>query len=64
MKGCWNALGWRYVVKASDLFVQSLEADGIEHVFGVPGEENADFMIIASGIAGFLHSGDDLPQFP
>jgi acetolactate synthase-1/2/3 large subunit len=32
-------------VKASDLLVQCLEAEGIEYVFGVPGEENADFMI-------------------
>jgi acetolactate synthase-1/2/3 large subunit len=30
-------------VKASDLFVRCLEAEGIEYVFGVPGEENADF---------------------
>ncbi len=33
------------VTKASDLFVQCLEAEGIEYVFGVPGEENADFMM-------------------
>jgi acetolactate synthase-1/2/3 large subunit len=32
-------------VKASDLFVQCLEAEGIELIFGVPGEENADFMM-------------------
>jgi acetolactate synthase-1/2/3 large subunit len=32
-------------VKASDLLVQCLESEGIEYVFGVPGEENADFMI-------------------
>jgi len=32
-------------MKASDLFVQCLEAEGIEYVFGVPGEENADFMM-------------------
>jgi acetolactate synthase-1/2/3 large subunit len=32
-------------VKASDLLVQCLETEGIEYVFGVPGEENADFMI-------------------
>ncbi len=32
-------------MKASDLFVQCLEAEGIEYIFGVPGEENADFMI-------------------
>jgi acetolactate synthase-1/2/3 large subunit len=32
-------------VKASDLLVQCFENEGIEYVFGVPGEENADFMI-------------------
>ena len=32
-------------IKASDLFVQCLEAEGVTHIFGVPGEENADFMI-------------------
>jgi acetolactate synthase-1/2/3 large subunit len=32
-------------MKASDLFVQCLEAEGVEYVFGVPGEENADFMM-------------------
>lgn len=31
-------------MKASDLLVQCLEREGITHVFGVPGEENADFM--------------------
>ncbi len=32
-------------MKASDLLVQCLETEGIEYIFGVPGEENADFMI-------------------
>ena len=32
-------------MKASDLFVECLETEGIEYIFGVPGEENADFMI-------------------
>lgn len=32
-------------VKASDLFVRCLEAEGVEYIFGIPGEENADFMI-------------------
>src|SRR6056297_126796 len=32
-------------MKASDLFVKCLEAEGIDYIFGVPGEENADFMI-------------------
>ncbi|MEL6452358.1 MAG: acetolactate synthase large subunit [Pseudomonadota bacterium] len=31
-------------MKASDLFVKSLEAEGVERIYGVPGEENADFM--------------------
>ncbi len=31
--------------KASDLFVECLESEGIEYIFGVPGEENADFMM-------------------
>ena len=33
------------LTKASDLFVRCLEEEGIEYVFGVPGEENADFML-------------------
>lgn len=32
-------------MKASDLFVKCLEAEGVERIFGVPGEENADMMI-------------------
>ena len=32
-------------LKASDLLVQCLEKEGIEYIFGVPGEENADFMM-------------------
>ncbi len=32
-------------MKASDLFVKCLEQEGIEYIFGVPGEENADFMM-------------------
>jgi len=32
-------------IKASDLFVKCLEAEGIEYIFGIPGEENADLMI-------------------
>ena len=31
-------------IKASDLFVQALENEGVTHVFGVPGEENLDFL--------------------
>jgi acetolactate synthase-1/2/3 large subunit len=32
-------------MKASDLLVKCLETEGIEYIFGVPGEENADFML-------------------
>ncbi len=32
-------------MKASDLFVRCLEAEGVTKIFGVPGEENADVMI-------------------
>ncbi len=32
-------------MKASDLFVKCLENEGVTRIFGVPGEENADFMI-------------------
>jgi len=31
-------------MKASDLFVRCLEAEGVEYVFGVPGEENLDLL--------------------
>lgn len=31
-------------MKASDLFVKALENEGVEYVFGVPGEENLDFV--------------------
>ena len=30
--------------KASDLFIQCLEEEGCEYIFGVPGEENLDFL--------------------
>ncbi|MEL7450832.1 MAG: acetolactate synthase large subunit [Pseudomonadota bacterium] len=32
-------------MKTSDLMVKCLEEEGIEYIFGVPGEENADFML-------------------
>ena len=43
-------------MKASDLLVKCLENEGIEYIFGVPGEENADFMISleASGKIKFI----------
>lgn len=30
--------------KSSDLFIECLEAEGVEYIFGVPGEENLDFL--------------------
>lgn len=30
--------------KASDVFIECLEAEGVEYIFGVPGEENLDFL--------------------
>ena len=35
-------------MKSSDLFVKCLENEGVEYIFGIPGEENADFMISLS----------------
>ncbi len=32
-------------MKASDLLVRCLEAEGVKYIFGVPGEENADVMM-------------------
>ena len=32
-------------MKASDLFIKCLENEGVQYIFGVPGEENADVMI-------------------
>ena len=31
-------------MKASDLFVKALEAEGVETIFGIPGEENLDLL--------------------
>ena len=31
-------------MKASDFFIRSLEQEGVEFIFGVPGEENLDFL--------------------
>ena len=31
-------------IKASDLFIKALENEGVEYIFGVPGEENLDFL--------------------
>lgn len=32
------------MTKASDLFVEALQAEGVEYVFGIPGEENLDLL--------------------
>jgi acetolactate synthase-1/2/3 large subunit len=32
-------------MRASDLFMRCLEAEGVQYVFGVPGEENADLLM-------------------
>ena len=31
-------------MKASDLFIKALEAEGVEYIFGIPGEENLAFL--------------------
>jgi len=31
-------------MKVSDLFIKALEAEGVEYIFGIPGEENLDFL--------------------
>jgi acetolactate synthase-1/2/3 large subunit len=31
-------------MKASDLFIRALEQEGVKYVFGIPGEENLDFL--------------------
>ena len=35
-------------MKASDLFVKCLENENVDYVFGLPGEENADFLMFLS----------------
>ena len=32
------------MAKASDLFIKALEAEGVEYIFGIPGEENLDLL--------------------
>ena len=31
-------------VKSSDPFIKTLEAEGVEHLFGIPGEDNLDLL--------------------
>src|SRR3954469_18876737 len=40
--GLWNNRQTMTLRKASDLFVECLEAEGVKHVFGIPGEETLD----------------------
>ena len=54
-------------MKASDLFVRCLENEGVEYIFGIPGEENLDVMdsMIGSSIKFIttrheLHQPDDV----
>ncbi len=32
------------IMKASDLFIKALENEGVEYIFGIPGEENLDML--------------------
>jgi len=41
---CSGTLSEEVRIKASDLFVQALEAEGVEYIFGIPGEENLDLL--------------------
>ena len=35
---------WRENMNASDLFIKALENEGVEYIFGIPGEENLDLL--------------------
>ena len=39
-----DRLGVKTAMKASDLFVKALENEGVEYIFGIPGEENLDLL--------------------
>jgi acetolactate synthase-1/2/3 large subunit len=39
-----DILAGEIVMKASELFVKALEAEGVQYVFGIPGEENLDLL--------------------
>src|SRR5210317_1276183 len=38
------ARGKPRIMKESDLFIKALESEGVEYIFGIPGEENLDFL--------------------
>ncbi len=40
----WGFAAMADTTKSSDLFIQCLEEEGVEYIFGVPGEENLDFL--------------------
>ena len=46
-------------MKASDLFIKALEAEGAEYIFGIPGEENLDFLKWKQTHMGFADFGLD-----
>ena len=33
----------RFKMKTSDLFIKCLENEGVDYIFGIPGEENLNF---------------------
>ena len=47
-------------MKSSELFVQCLEAEGVEYVFGLPGEENLEFLnALSSSKIKFILTQDE-----
>src|SRR5580658_2763765 len=38
----WYSTKGQLMLKASDLFVAALENEGVDRIFGIPGEENLD----------------------
>ena len=52
-------------MKSSDLMVKALENEGVEYIFGIPGEENLDFLnsLIGSKIQLILTCGVKLTKF-
>ena len=47
-----------HAIKGSDILVRALENEGVEYVFGVPGEENLDMLEFAPDVA---HQGGGDP---
>ncbi len=47
-------------MKASDLFVKCLESEGVEYIFGIPGEENLDLLYsLANSKIRFITTHDE-----